>query len=78
MQHNSGISKNTAPGIPCPECHFPIRPSIQELLFKSQFCCPGCGLVLQLDRSESRRSLELLQQLHIAMTNAEKAREQQL
>jgi transposase-like protein len=70
------LNNSNSPAVPCPECKFPIRFSIVQILFDSEFKCPGCGLVLHLDRNESRKSLEALQQIHIAMVNAEKARRQ--
>jgi predicted RNA-binding Zn-ribbon protein involved in translation (DUF1610 family) len=64
------------PGFPCPECGFAIKISIKQLLYESRFKCPGCGLVLEMDRCESRKSLEALQQIHVAMVNAEKVKKQ--
>jgi transcription initiation factor IIE alpha subunit len=74
MQNN----QEPTPGLTCPQCRFRMQFTIQELLYSQRFTCPGCGLVLTMNRAESRESLDALQQLHVAMTNVERVRKQSL
>lgn len=66
------------PGMPCPDCKFFIKMPIAELLTSPGFFCPGCGLRLSLERSSSLKSMELLQDLNVAMKNAEAVKKQNL
>ena len=59
------------PGMPCPRCKFFIQMSIKDILYKTEFICPGCSLKLTLNRGESKDTLKALQQLHIALENLE-------
>lgn len=65
------IKQQREPGMPCPRCHFFIKMSIEDLLYKNEFICPGCSLKLTLDRGQSRESLKALQHLHVAIKNLE-------
>jgi hypothetical protein len=64
--------------MPCPSCNFFIKMPIAELLASPGFSCSGCGLRLSLDRSSSLKSMELLQDIHVAMKNAETVKKQTL
>lgn len=59
------------PGIVCPQegCGFFIEISIPALLQKDHHKCPGCGLMLTLDRANSRESMSALSQLQAAIDN---------
>jgi hypothetical protein len=70
--------KQPEPGMPCPSCKFFIKMPIAELLASPGFSCPGCGLRLSLDRNSSQKSMELLQDIHVAMRNAESVKKQNL
>jgi predicted RNA-binding Zn-ribbon protein involved in translation (DUF1610 family) len=48
-------------GFPCPQCGNHFRLTIAQLLNASQFTCANCGLVLTLERGESRPALDQLQ-----------------
>ena len=63
--------KNKRPGLKCPECDFLIEISIPQLLSQDDFRCPGCGLILSLERASSRESLEALSQIQVAIENLE-------
>lgn len=71
---SGGNEQQRVPGIPCPQCGCFIQMRIQDLLFGSKFQCVYCGLEMQMDREESRVSLNALQQLHVAMENVEAAK----
>ncbi len=64
------------PGMPCPECKFFIEMPMEDILYKSSFVCPGCGLKLELQRQQSQTSLAALQQLHVAMKNMDSVKKQ--
>ena len=64
------------PGLPCPECGFLIELSIPQLLRDHNFMCAGCGLVLALDRQESRTSMQALSQLQVAIDNLDMVKNQ--
>ncbi|HSG41336.1 MAG TPA: hypothetical protein VLE27_16970 [Thermoanaerobaculia bacterium] len=64
------------PFLPCPQCGFRMKLSMEQILFNRDFQCPGCGLRLNLDRDASRQSLELLQDLHVAVRNVEALKKQ--
>ena len=72
------LPQNAAPGFNCPNCDFTIRLGMYEVLVGSEFRCHGCGLTLTLDREASRKSLQLLQDLHVALQNVESVRKQSL
>jgi uncharacterized paraquat-inducible protein A len=67
MTHQNEPAKKQ--GFGCPECKFPIEMSIQQLLRSEDVFCPGCGLVLTIDRAASRESMEALNQLNVAIEN---------
>lgn len=56
-------------GLVCPECKFLIELSITKLLSIEDVFCPGCGLVLTIDRAASRDSMEALNNLNVAIEN---------
>ncbi len=63
------------PGLTCPECGFFMEFSIVSLLQNTEHVCPGCGLVLSLDRASSGASLQALSQLQAAVENLEATRD---
>ncbi|MCT7953207.1 phage terminase large subunit family protein [Ancylothrix sp. C2] len=67
-------NRQPSPGMPCPECGFFIEMSIESLLYKPAFTCPGCLLEISLDRPSSQQALELLQKVNLAKGNIEKAK----
>jgi hypothetical protein len=67
---------NDAPGMACPQCGFPIRIGMKELLHSRFIQCPKCLLKLELDREKSSKSLELLQSLSVALDNIEELKSQ--
>lgn len=71
MLPNQQTQKQKEPGMLCPRCNFFILFTIEDILYKTEFTCPGCSLKLTLNRSQSRESLEALQQLHVAIKNLE-------
>lgn len=61
------------PGMKCPVCGTFIPTSIQELLNAKGLVCPNCGLELSINRNESRRAMEILQDVDNAQKNLDKA-----
>lgn len=51
------------PGLMCPVCGKFIPTSVAELLSCRGLDCPSCGLHLEIDREQSQKALEALQQL---------------
>lgn len=51
------------PGLMCPVCGKFISTSVTELLSCRGLDCPSCGLHLEIDRAQSQKALEALQQL---------------
>ena len=70
------MSQPNEPCLPCPRCSFRIKLTLEQLLFMPDLRCPRCGLALTVDREASRGSLELLQDLHVAMRNLETVKKQ--
>lgn len=68
---NKPMQSGQSPGFKCPKCTFFIEISVRSLLYEASHKCPGCGLVLTLDRQESGVALGLVQKLHTAMENLE-------
>lgn len=66
---------NHRPGVKCPECGFFMEFSIVSLLQNTDHVCLGCGLVLSINRSASRESMEALQQLQVAIDNLKSVKE---
>lgn len=70
---NQNNSENT--GLKCPKCGFLIKFSIDDILYSSKFCCAGCGLEFTLNRDEeSKKVMELLQDVSVAAKNVEKVK----
>jgi uncharacterized paraquat-inducible protein A len=67
---------NEPAGLPCPQCGFSIRIGMRDLLHSHSVECPKCLLRLEVDREKSARSLELLQNLAVALDNVEALRHQ--
>jgi transcription elongation factor Elf1 len=62
------------PGLQCPQCKNLIRLTIEDLLSRDRFFCGCCGLELKLDRSRSKRSLDLMAKVHEAMESVDKVK----
>lgn len=66
MQHNSiapappRMPGRQVHGMDCPVCRNFIPISIRQLLYESGISCPHCGLVLTINKMQSRQALEAL------------------
>jgi len=65
-------------GLSCPRCKFLIKLSIEDVLYSQEIRCPGCSLGLQIDRDTSQQSIQLLQDIHVAIKNLEMLKKQSL
>lgn len=54
-------------GLPCPECKTLIQIDLAALLERDEFTCPGCDLVMTLDRSQSAEALAAAEKVVEAM-----------
>lgn len=63
------ISRN--PGLDCPQCHCRIQISIGMLISAEPIQCPACGLVLKVDKEQSKGCLTELNKLSDTMKKAE-------
>lgn len=61
------------PGLNCPKCGSFIPTSIAELITTSYLECPHCRLRLNINKAESKRALEILNNVNEAQKNLEKA-----
>lgn len=61
------------PGLNCPKCGSFIPTSITELITASYIECPHCRLRLNIDKKESKRALEILNNVNKAQQNLENA-----
>ncbi|MDO4196395.1 MAG: hypothetical protein Q4D33_09615 [Prevotellaceae bacterium] len=61
------------PGMNCPQCGNFIRTSIVELLSATGLKCHHCGLVLTINRNESKRAMDLLREVNDAKNNLDRA-----
>lgn len=57
------------PGMKCPQCGQFIPTTINELLTSTGITCPYCGLVLNINREESKRAMEILKDVNNAQQN---------
>ena len=57
------------PGMNCPRCKQFIPTTIQELLTSASLVCPHCGLILNINREESKRAMAILQDVNNAQQN---------
>ncbi len=57
------------PGMKCPQCEQFIPTTIQELLTSEGLTCPYCGLHLTINRAESKRAMDILQDVQNAQDN---------
>ena len=58
------------PGLDCPQCKVRITVTIPMLLSAPSIRCHGCGLVLRVDREESKECLDRLAELQSAIDGA--------
>lgn len=61
------------PGLNCPKCGAFIPTTIGELLSATGLRCTHCGLVLTINRNESKRAMEILKNVDAAQQNLKKA-----
>ena len=66
-------NQQKTPGLNCPKCGTFISTSITELLSASGLHCPHCHLVLNINRNESKRAMEILKNVEEAHQNLKKA-----
>lgn len=62
-----------APGFKCPVCGHPIHTSITELLTQASLRCPHCFLQLNIDKNESKRAFEIMENVQAAQNKLDKA-----
>ena len=67
------MPQQQTPGMKCPQCGQFIPTSITELLSTKALHCPYCGLVLTINREESKQAMEILKEVDNASKNLEKA-----
>jgi transcription elongation factor Elf1 len=66
-------NQQQAPGFKCPVCGHPIHTSIKELLSQASIRCPHCFLQLNIDKNESKRAFEILENVQAAQQKLDKA-----
>lgn len=66
-------NKRQVPGLNCPQCGRFIETSISELLTAKGLVCPYCKLQLTINKQESKRALEILEDVEKASKNVERA-----
>ena len=66
-------AKRQVPGLNCPQCGQFIETSISELLTATGLVCPHCRLKLTINKQESKRALEILEDVNKATKNVERA-----
>ena len=62
-----------APGFKCPVCGHTIHTSITELLTQRSLRCPHCFLQLNIDKNESKRAFEIMENVQAAQQKLDKA-----
>ncbi len=81
MIHNAKMNGNTAiqpatpvqgrhqriSGMKCPVCEGFIPISIQQLLFDGGISCPHCGLLMTINRQQSKAAMDALKKVNDAM-----------
>lgn len=67
------MPQQQTPGLKCPQCGQFIPTSISELLSAQALHCPYCGLVLTINRQESKQAMDILKEVDDASKNLEKA-----
>lgn len=53
-------------GMDCPACRMFIPISISQLLYDGGIMCPHCGLMMTINKSQSRQALEALKKVEDA------------
>jgi transcription elongation factor Elf1 len=66
-------NQQQAPGFKCPVCGHPIHTSITELLSQASIRCPHCFLQLNIDKNESKRAFEIMENVQAAQQKLDKA-----
>jgi DNA-directed RNA polymerase subunit RPC12/RpoP len=62
-----------APGFKCPVCGHTIHTSITELLTQRSLRCPHCFLQLDIDKNESKKAFEIMENVQAAQNKLDKA-----
>ena len=65
--------KQQVPGLNCPKCGHFIETTINELLSAKALVCSHCRLELTINKQESKRALEILEDVNVAAKNVDKA-----
>lgn len=53
-------------GMNCPVCQMFVPISISQLLYDGGIMCPHCGLMMTINKSQSRRALDALKKVEDA------------
>ncbi len=61
------------PGLACPKCNRFIETTIGDLISKSYIECSHCRLRLNINKQESKKALDILQDVEKARQNLDKA-----
>lgn len=67
-----------APGFKCPVCGHTIHTTIVELLTQQSLFCPHCRLQLNIDKNESKRAFEIMENVQEAQTKLNNAQNMKL
>ena len=62
-----------APGFKCPVCGHTIHTSITELLTQSSIRCSHCFLQLNIDKNESKKAFEIMEDIQSAKKKLDNA-----
>ncbi|WP_299223902.1 hypothetical protein [uncultured Psychroserpens sp.] len=62
-------------GFNCPNCNFFIEVTLKSLLYAKSQDCPGCLTKFEMDRQESSRALNLMQNLNTVIDNIESVKD---
>jgi transcription elongation factor Elf1 len=66
-------TKRQVPGLNCPQCGKFIETTISELLTATGLVCSHCRLQLTINKQESKRAMEIFEDVNKASKNLEKA-----
>lgn len=67
---DTGLTDTARPhGLNCPVCQAFIATSMTDLLHKGHLDCPGCGLRLTINRTQSKQALEALAKVEKSIQN---------
>ena len=72
IRDHLGAVVSHEPGLSCPKCRFRIQIGIPMLLSGQPVICPKCFLRLDVDREQSKESLQALEKLQAEFGRAQK------